>query len=183
MVKETLTPLVTSLTLITSLISCEEIQVRQSVSSEDEIEIVFIVEPRLDQDENGYYHLELNPSTFQTLHRLSGHIYRNGIPLDVMKFNWKSSHYWMLGDTLGYFIHRGLTDDLEYVSYDTTYITGFNDFVVPTINCCSYSNSDGEVNTMFSPVWTMRSDTIMVSVGYFIDYTTFVSDSIEIVLD
>jgi len=183
MVKETLTLLVTSLTLITSLISCEEIQVSQSVSSEDDIEIVFIVEPRLDQDENGYYHLELNPSTFQTLHRLSGHIYRNGIPLDVMKFNWESSHFWMLGDTLGYFIHRGLTDDLEYVSYDTTYITGFSDFIVPTINCCSYSNSDGEVNTMFGPVWTMRSDTIMVSVGYFIDYTTFVSDSIEIVLD
>ena len=183
MVKETLTLLVTSLTLITSLISCEEIQVSQSVSSEDDIEIVFIVEPRLDQDVNGYYHLQLNPSSFQTLHRLSGHIYRNGIPLDVMRFNWESSHFWMLGDTLGYFIHRGLTDDLEYVSYDTTYITGFNDFVVPTINCCSYSNSDGEVNTMFSPVWTMRSDTIMVSVGYLIDYTTFVSDSIEIVLD
>ena len=46
-----------------------------------------------------------------------------------------------------------------------------------------YSNSEGEVNTMFGPVWTMRSDTILVSVGYFIDYTTFVSDSIEIVLD
>jgi len=183
MVKETLTLLVTSLTLITSLISCEEIQVSQSVSSEDDIEIVFIVEPRLDQDVNGYYHLQLNPSSFQTLHRLSGHIYRNGIPLDVMKFNWESSHFWMLGDTLGYFIHRGLTDDLEYVSYDTTFITGFSDFIVPTINCCSYSNSDGEVNTMFGPVWTMRSDTIMVSVGYLIDYTTFVSDSIEIVLD
>ena len=183
MVKETLTLLVTSLTLITSLISCEEIQVSQSVSSEDDIEIVFIVEPRLEQDVNGYYHLQLNPSSFQTLHRLSGHIYRNGIPLDVMKFNWESSHFWMLGDTLGYFIHRGLTDDLEYVSYDTTYITGFSDFIVPTINCCSYSNSDGEVNTMFGPVWTMRSDTIMVSVGYLIDYTTFVSDSIEIVLD
>ena len=183
MVKETLTLLVTSLTLITSLISCEEIQVSQSVSSEDDIEIVFIVEPRLEQDVNGYYHLQLNPSSFQTLHRLSGHIYRNGIPLDVMKFNWESSHFWMLGDTLGYFIHRGLTDDLEYVSYDTTYITGFSDFIVPTINCCSYSNSDGEVNTMFGPVWTMRSDTILVSVGYFIDYTTFVSDSIEIVLD
>ena len=125
MVKETLSLLVTSLTLITSLISCEEIQVRQSVSSEDEIEIVFFVEPRLDQDENGYYHLELNPSKFQTLHRLSGHIYLNGEPLEVMKFNLESSHHWMLGDTLGYFIHRGLTDDLEYLSYDTTYITGF----------------------------------------------------------
>ena len=145
--------------------------------------IVFNLEPRLDQDVNGYYHLELNPSSFQTLHRLSGHIYLNDEPLEVMKFQWVSSHYWMLGDTLGYIVHQGLTDDLIYVSYDTTYITGFSDFLVPTINSSSYSNSEGEVNTMFGPVWTMRSDTIMVSVGYFIDYTTFVSDSIEIVLD
>ena len=171
MVKETLTLLVTSLTLITSLISCEEIQVSQSVSSEDEIEIVFIVEPRLDQDGNGYYHLELNPSTFQTLHRLSGHIYRNGIPLDVMKFNWESSHFWMLGDTLGYFIHRGLTDDLEYVSYDTTYITGFSDFIVPTINCCSYSNSEGLVSSVIGVVKQMISDTLTISVTYYHPYT------------
>ena len=141
-------------------------------------EIVFNLEPRLDQDVNGYYHLELNPSSFQTLHRLSGHTYLNGEPLDVMKFNWESSHFWMLGDTLGYFIHRGLTDDLEYVSYDTTYMIGFNDFVVPTINCCSYSNSDGEVNTMFSPVWTMRYDTIRVTVEFY-----DIIQSFEIVLD
>lgn len=162
------------------LISCEDLT---NTDKDNEDEIVFNLEPRLDQDENGYYHLELNPQTFQTLHRLSGHIYLNGEPLDVMKFYWESSHYWLLGDTLGYFIHRGLTDDLEYVSYDTTYITGFNDFVVPTINCCSYSNSEGEVNQMFSPVWTMRFDTVTVSVGYFTDYVNFESQSIEIVLD
>ena len=120
---------------------------------EDEVEIVFNLEPRLDQDENGYYHLELNPLTFQTIHRLSGHIYGDGQPLDVVRFNWESSHYWTIGDTMGYIVHQGLTDDLVYVSYDTTYITGFSDFIVPTINCCSYSNSDGEVNTMFAPVW------------------------------
>ena len=40
---------------------------------------------------------------------------------------------------------------------------------------------DIEINYVI--VWTRRSDTILVSVGYFIDYTTFVSDSIEIVLD
>ena len=171
MVKETLTLLVTSLTLITSLISCEEIQVSQSVSSEDEIEIVFIVEPRLDQDENGYYHLELNPSTFQTLHRLSGHIYRNGIPLDVMKFNWESSHFWMLGDTLGYFIHRGLTDDLEYVSYDTTYVTGFEGTLVPTSNTTSVSGEDGDVSNMIAPVKSMIGDTLTLS-WYFFDWIT-----------
>ena len=146
-------------------------------------EIVFNLEPRLDQDVNGYYHLQLNPSSFQTLHRLSGHIYLNGEPLEVMKFYWESSHYWMLGDTLGYIVHQGLTDDLIYVSYDTTYITGFGDFLVPTINSSSYSNSDGEVNTMFGPVWTMRYDTVLVSVGYINNNYYFISQSIEIVLD
>ena len=146
-------------------------------------EIVFNLEPRLDQDVNGYYHLELNPSSFQTLHRLSGHIYLNDEPLEVMKFQWESSHFWMLGDTLGYIVHQGLTDDLIYVSYDTTYITGFSDFLVPTINSSSYSNSDGEVNTMFGPVWTMRYDTVLVSVGYFDNSYNFINQSIEIVLD
>ena len=99
-----------------------------------------------------------------------------------MKFNWENSHYWTLNDTVGYIVHQGLTDDLIYVSYDTTYITGFSDFIVPTINCCSNSNSDGEVNTMFAPVWTMRFDTVLVSVGCF-NNSNFVSQSFEIVLD
>jgi len=162
---------------------CEDQTNDDDNDDENVDEIVFNLEPRLDQDVNGYYHLELNPSSFQTLHRLSGHIYLNGEPLEVMRFQWESSHYWMLGDTLGYIVHQGLTDDLIYVSYDTTYITGFSDFLVPTINCCSYSNSDGEVNTMFGPVWTMRYDTVLVSVGYFDNSYNFINQSIEIVLD
>lgn len=161
--------------------SCEDIV--GDNTDEEKLDIIFNLEPRLDQDNNGYYHLELNPNSHQTLHRISGHVYGNGEPLDVVKFYWESSHYWLLGDTLGYIVHRGLTDDLIYVSYDTTYITGFSDFLVPTINPASYSNSDGEVNTMFGPVWTMRYDTVTVSVGYFEDYNSYVSQSIEIVLD
>ena len=160
---------------------CEDQTNDNNDENVDEIE--FNLEPRLDQDVNGYYHLELNPSSFQTLHRLSGHIYLNDEPLEVMKFQWESSHFWMLGDTLGYIVHQGLTDDLQYVSYDTTYITGFSDFLVPTINSSSYSNSDGEVNTMFAPVWTMRYDTVLVSVGYFDNSYNFINQSIEIVLD
>ena len=38
------------------------------------------------------------------------------------------------------------------------------------------------VNTMFAPVWTMRFDTVLVSVGYF-NNSNFVSKSIKIVLD
>ena len=72
---------------------------------------------------------------------------------------------------------------MVYVSIDTSYIVGFEGFEVPTINCCSYSNSEGEVNTMFGPVWTMRYDTVLVSVGYINNNYNFISQSIEIVLD
>ena len=155
--------------------SCEDLT---NNNDEDEIEIVFNLEPRLDQDNNGYYHLELNPTDFQTLHRISGHIYGDGQPLDVVRFDWESSHYWILGDTLGYIVNTGLTDQMIYVSIDTSYIIGFEGFEVPTINCCSYSNSEGEVNTMFGPVWTMRYDTVRVSVEFY-----DIIQSFEIVLD
>ena len=51
--------------------------------------IDFVLNTGLNQDVNGYYHLQLNPSSFQTLHRLSGHIYLNDEPLEVMKKNYR----------------------------------------------------------------------------------------------
>jgi len=95
-----------------------------------------------------------------------------------VRFDWESSHYWILGDTLGYIVNIGLTDQMVYVSIDTSYIIGFEGFEVPTINCCSYSNSEGEVNTMFAPVWTMRYDTVRVSVEFY-----DIIQSFEIILD
>ena len=97
--------------LLFLFISCENL----TNDDEDTVEIVFNLDTRLDQDNNGYYHLELNPTTFQTLHRISGHIYGDEQPLDVVNFNWESSHYWIIGDTLGYIVNRGLTDQMEYV--------------------------------------------------------------------
>ena len=163
--------------LLVVINSCED-KKNNDENVEDEIEIVFNLEPRLEQDNNGYYHLELEPYSFQTLHRISGHIYKDGEPFDVVRFDWESSHWWILGDTLGYIVNRGLNDQMVYVSIDTSYIIGFEGFEVPTINCCSYSNYSGEVNTMFGPVWTMRHDTVLVSVTFL-----GVSRSIEIVLD
>ena len=159
---------------------CEDQTNDNNDENVDEIE--FNLEPRLDQDVNGYYHLQLNPSSFQTLHRLSGHIYLNGEPLDVMKFYWESSHYWMLGDTLGYIVHQGLTDDLIYVSYDTTYITGFDGMEVPTVNSSSHTNKSGEANTMFAPVWSMRGDTVDVFAKWILN-NEWQTHMFEIVLD
>ena len=157
------------------------------INDEDEEEktpvIEFNLEPRLDVDDNGYYHLTLNEGSFQTLHRISGHIYEDGTPMENVKFNWESSHYWIIGDTLGYIIRRTISDEGRYVSLDTSYIVGFEGFEVPTINCCSYSNGEGEVNTMFGPVRIMKDDTVTVSVGYY-DYDgQLQSEHINIVLE
>ena len=76
---------------------------------------------------------------------------------------WKSNLYWFIGDTLGYVVKRDLTDDLVYVSYDTTYITWFNGYEVPTTNEVSYSNIFGNVSNMIAPTKQMVGDTLRLS--------------------
>ena len=120
--------------------------------------------PRLDVDDNGFYHLDIDMNNWQTLHRLSGFISDSASsnPVVNCRVEWSSSHEWTLGDTLGYWVRKGLTDDLEWVSYDTSYVVGFDGQLVPTVNPASYSNSAGEVNTMIAPVQSMVGDTMTI---------------------
>ena len=128
--------------------------------------IEFELNSGLIKDGNGYYHLPLDNTKWQTLHRLSGHVYRNGVPVNTIKFGWVSNFYWTIGDTLGYIVERALTNDLVYVSYDTSYVTWFSGFEVPIVNGASYSREDGEVNTMMAPVKSMRGDTATIYYAY-----------------
>ena len=48
--------------------------------------ITFELDTRLEKDINGYYHLLIDTTKWQTLHRLSGHVYRDGEPMNVLKF-------------------------------------------------------------------------------------------------
>jgi len=146
-------------------------------------ELFFDVDARLSLDENGYYHLVMERDSWQTLHRISGSVYTEEEPAELIRFNWYSSHYWYIGDTLGYVVSFGLTDDLEYVSYDTNYVTWFNGSEVPTTNCCSYSNSDGEVNNMIAPVQSMIGDTMIIGYRWSDYYNNLNEGTIEIVLD
>ena len=123
------------------------------------------------KDENGFYHLEIDRNNWQTLYRVRGIVKKNDVTEPFMKFSWESNLYWELGDTLGYYIHRGLTDDLEYVSYDTTYVTGFEGTLVPTSNTTSVSGEDGDVSNMIAPVKSMVGDTLTLS-WYFFDWIT-----------
>ena len=124
----------------------------------------------LELDGNGFYHLPIDTTKWQTLHRLTGLVTRDSIGVNVQKVSWYSNHYWLIGDTLGYMIQNTGSDDLWYVGYDTTYITWFNGFEVPIVNGSSYSDMHGEVNTMIAPVKTMRGDTISIGYSYFDDW-------------
>ena len=145
----------------------------------------FDEQPNLNIDNNGYYHLSINNTTWQTLHRLTGFISDSATTGPVLncRVEWESSHYWMLGDTLGYIVRRGLTDDLIYVNVDTSYVIGFSGMEVPTINPASYSNTDGEVNTMIAPVQTMIGDTMTIWYSWSGWYAGVSNDSLKIVLD
>ena len=146
-------------------------------------ELFFDIDARLSLDENGYYHLVMERDSWQTLHRISGSVYTEEEPAELIRFNWYSSHYWYIGDTLGYVVSFGLTDDLEYVGYDTNYVTWFNGSEVPTTNCCSYSNSEGEINNMIAPVQSMIGDTMTIGYRWSDYYNNLNEGTIEIVLD
>ena len=146
---------------------------------------LFDKSPNLDLDNNGYYHLDINMGSWQTLHRISGFSIDSTStnPVVNSRVEWESSHYWTLGDTLGYFIRRGLTDDLVYVNVDTSYVIGFNGMEVPTINPASYSNAEGEVNTMFAPIRTMKSDTVTVWMYFYNNVAEIHVDSFKVILE
>ena len=136
----------------------------------------------LSQDGNGYYHMTLGNS-WQTTQRISGTAYYNDVPLEVLRVQWESSLSWYLGDTLGYIVNRNFNSDGMYVSVDTSYVTGFDGTEVPTINCCSYSSSDGEVNIMIAPVQTMVGDTMTIRMYFWNNDYELIEEFIHIVLD
>ena len=166
--------------LIVLLFGCSD-----SVSTFEPVEQDVIrvdLDTRLNVDDNGFYHLELGES-WQTLHRVSGTAYINDVPLEVLRVQWESDLYWYLGDTLGYIVNRNFNDDGMYVSIDTSYVIGFNGMEVPTINPASYSNSDGEVNTMIAPVQSMIGDTMTVRMYFWNNQYEIIDEVFYIVLN
>ena len=140
---------------------------------------IFEIDPRLSVDDNGNYHLTLNRNSWQTLHRISGHVSDDeGRNVEGFWVEWDSNLLWYLGDTLGYIINRYLNNNGVYVSVDTSYIIGFSGQEVPTSNQISYSNSNGEINNMIAPVRSMVGDTMILTYSYWDG-----SGSISIVLD
>ena len=139
------------------LISCED--------SKTYHELIF--DTRLTEDGRGYHHLKLDRNNWQTLHKITGSIRDEGFGVENFWVEWESNLYWYIGDTLGYVVRRGLNMNLQYVNYDTTYLTQFSGMEVPTSNIISYSNSNGELNNMIAPVRSMVGDTMKLTARWY----------------
>lgn len=120
----------------------------------------------LPKDNNGYYHLKLDRTKNQTVHRVSGTILVNGKePIPAEKIEWESNLYWLLrrNDTIA-------TITKSYINYFTGQyqivqlppLIASKDELVPTINSSSYSGDNGEINTMIAPIYTMKGDTMVI---------------------
>lgn len=165
-----------TITLILLIGSCNIVEYEPIVEDDIRIEL----DGRLPIDVNGYYHLKLNPTSNQTIHRISGKVYNNTQPI---KIEWKSNLYWWM---LKYDIVANITK--TYINYFTGEITYVNlpplinwkDSIVPTINSASYSGKDGEINTVIAPIYRMRYDTLIVNMKVI---ERDITQSIKIVLE
>ena len=83
------------LVLLSSLMSCS--------AKDDDIfepqEPTLEIDGRLIMDSNGYYHLELNQNTNQTIHTVSGTV-GNTLNLPPLKVEWESNLQWIYQDML-----------------------------------------------------------------------------------
>ncbi len=124
----------------------------------------------LPKDQNGLYHLKITAIGTPQSHRVTGRILVNGRePFPNERVNYESNLYWWLrrGDTTA-------TITEAYINYFTGQYTIVNlpsmiaskDELVPTTNCCSYSGTKGEVNTIISPIREMIGDTLILKASH-----------------
>jgi hypothetical protein len=154
--------------------------VTSSSESTKKVEYELELDGRLPIDKNGYYHLVLNKTSHQTIHRVSGKVKGNTHPL---KIEWNSNLFWWLlqGQTFAnitktYF--NPFTGVLQYVNLPP--LINWRDVLIPTINTASYSGKDGEINTIIAPIKEMKGDTLIVNARII---ETQIKKQIKIVLE
>jgi hypothetical protein len=154
--------------------------ITSSSESTKKIEYELELDGRLPIDKNGYYHLVLNKSSHQTIHRVSGKVKGNTHPL---KIEWNSNLFWWLlqgqvvaNITKTYF--NPFTGELVYVNLPP--LMNWRNVLVPTINTASYSGNSGELNTIIAPVKEMKGDTLVVNARII---ETQIKKQIKIVLE
>ena len=151
-------------------VGCEdrEYYEEDSVYYEDELCYNISFQVGLPLDINAYYHLEMDRSNWQTIHKVSGLVTDDDNNfVESFWMEWESNLYWYLGDTLGYIVTQYLNDNATYVSVDTSDMIGFDGMEVPTSNVISYRNRYGELYNMIAPVKSMIGDTLTLTAFWY----------------
>jgi hypothetical protein len=160
------------------------------------------IDAKLSSDADGYYYLTLDRNRTQTIHTLYGWALRNGEPVRHAEtgppqgviVEWNSSHEWILSDSLMYIINRPCPypndDQIDCVwvvngdvQKDTIYLSQYEGHTVPTVNESNYSTADGEINTVFAPVWWMSGDTVLITARAYFHNGAEAVDSIQVILE
>lgn len=125
--------------------------------------ITMSLDGRLPIDKNGFYHLTLSSKTNQTTHRVLASVTNTTEPTKV---EWESNLFWwfkrgeIVASITKTYINQ-FTGKITYVNLPP--ITNWQDVLVPTTNCCSYVDSNGEANTIIAPVYEMVGDTLVLT--------------------
>lgn len=156
--------------------------------------------PGLVRDVGGSWHLSLSRATLQTIQPIEAHVTYSGparnstvTPNETIDVVWESSHSWVLGDTLVYIFRRSCPDIPEVICVfvvnagevpkDTVVLTQFAGIEVPTVNEHSLSDADGEVRTIFAPIFPMLGDTVtVIGTAYFRDHPP-ITKEVRVVLE
>lgn len=132
------------------------------------------LDARLERNDDGYYSLTVIDNGTQTIHRISGEVTHNNEPLEYQRVVWESSHSWILSDSVAFIVRRdhcpaSKSSDTQCIfivngpsKRDTVYLSQFEGIEVPTVNEVSISNPEGEINTVFAPIYAMKGDTVKI---------------------
>jgi hypothetical protein len=139
----------------------------------------------LDMDSNGYYLLDLQPTSEykQTIRRITGRVLKDSLePTPPEVIEWESSHNWITGDTVGYVVRRIVNGLGQWTIVDTNYINVPAGLIVPTVNPSSISGDGGEINTMIAPIYSMRGDTMIITARLWTPYDKVYYDTLKVIL-
>ncbi len=107
-----------------------------------------------------------NSPAWQTIHMIDIEVTdSDGEPIEYADVDFKSNLYWQLNNVWGYIEHNGLTDELTWNAYDTTFVVDGNlHDLVPTTNHASMTDSDGLTRNALAPVTKMAGDTLVLTI-------------------
>tara|TARA_R100000995_G_C3480466_1_gene123582 strand:+ start:1192 stop:1719 length:528 start_codon:yes stop_codon:yes gene_type:complete len=148
-----------------------------------EAEYEFKIEGRTYQDDNGYYHLNINSTeNQQTLHRFGAFVTNKdkwGLPTQVI---WRCDAFWYITDTINVNI---LNQDESPWNWDNYTVTGFEGMSVPIVNGTSYADPIiDSVYCMMAPIGAMIGDTVSIfGQAWFEEGDIIIHDSFQIIFE